>query len=29
VVKFNLGRMFAGNRATGWPIWKRAIYTAG
>jgi len=29
VVKFNLGRMFAGNRAMGWPIWKRAIYTAG
>jgi predicted dehydrogenase len=28
-VKFNLGRMFAGNRAIGWPFWKRAIYTAG
>jgi hypothetical protein len=28
-VKFNLGRMFAGNRATGWPLWKRAVYTAG
>jgi hypothetical protein len=21
--------MFAGNRAMGWPFWKRAIYTAG
>jgi hypothetical protein len=29
VVKFNLGRMFAGNRAMGWPLWKRAVYAAG
>lgn len=28
-VKFNLGRMFAANRAAGWPLWKHALYAAG
>lgn len=28
-VKFNLGRMFAANRARGWSLWRRTVYTVG
>jgi hypothetical protein len=29
VMKFNIGRAFAGNRAAGWSVARRALYTLG